>query len=482
MGYTEKIVVIGAGISGLACSYCLKQLGIPCLVLEADGRAGGVIGTIRRNGFVFEAGPQCPRFPRSIWRLVQELDLETEFVPGDPKAKRYIARHGRLHRAPFSPVELLTTRLVGLSSKWRILAEVFGSTRPPHREESLADFVQRKFGTEVLDYLVDPFISTIFFGDAHKMGMQSAFPSLVEWERNQGSLVRGAIRASKSKRRAPAQENPSPRGLTTKRNALHVTDELPSLGSFRSGMDTLPNRLAEELREEIRYSAAITSLASSASANGMPPRGWNVVLTNGEKIVAQHVVLAVPAYVAANLLANFAPQLACQLSSIEYAPMCAVASAYNRSKVANALDGFGFMVPRREGLQTLCTFWNSSLFPQRAPKDKVVITSFAGRAMAGDSGSVCDEQFARIVDAENASFLGITDRPVDRVVWRNPRALPQYNLGHAQRVAEIDRLLQSIPNLSIVGNFLKGRSMGDCVEIAFNVAEGIHSRICGNNH
>ena len=185
--------MIGAGISGLACAHRMKQLGLRLRILEAAERSGGLINTVRRDGFLFETGPQFPRFPPSVWQLVRDLSLEREFVAGDSKAKRYIFRRGRLHLAPFSPGGLIRTQLLGLKSKLRILGEPFGYSRPPDQEESLAEFVQRKFGTEVLDYLVDPIISTVFLGDVHKMGMESAFPALVEWERNGGSLVRGAL-------------------------------------------------------------------------------------------------------------------------------------------------------------------------------------------------------------------------------------------------------------------------------------------------
>ncbi|MGC2768682.1 MAG: protoporphyrinogen oxidase [Candidatus Acidiferrum sp.] len=475
MGYTEKVVVIGAGISGLACAYRLKQLGIQCLVLEAKERAGGVIATIRRNGFLFEVGPQCPRFPPSVWRLVRDLNLDSKFVPGDPKAKRYIVRDGRLHAAPFSPNGLITTRLVGLGSKFRILTEAFGSSRPPLREESLAEFVQRKFGLEVLDYLVDPLISTIFFGDAAKMGMESAFPALVEWERNQGSLIRGAIRTRKSKRNTNTSNGSSaPSRSNAKRSTLHVTDALPSLGSFTSGMATLAEKHAEELQPEIRYKTEIRSVAPLQNDNGASKAAWELGLANGEKIATENLVLAVPAYVAAQFLANNVPQLSWPLQAIEYTAMCAVSSAYNRSHVAHSLDGFGFMVPRREGLQTICTFWNSSLFPRRAPEGKVLITSFARTEMT-------EEECAQTVESENAGTLGITGRPLDRVVWKDSRALPQYNVGHAQRVSEIDGILPSLPNLYLAGNFLRGRSIGDCVETAFRVASDLHRNVRGND-
>ena len=368
---------------------------------------------------------------------------------------------------------------MGLGSKLRILTEVFGSSRPPVNEETLADFVQRKFGAEVLDYLVDPLISTIFFGDAHKMGMESAFPALVEWERNHGSLVRGAIRARTSKRQAErADTSPRQAGTNRDRDALRVTAALPSLGSFRSGMAALPERLAAELHAEIYHGVVIADIEQSQNENGKTEAAWKISLANGEKIVAEHLILAVPAYVAAQLLASAAPQLATPLQAIEYAPVCAVGFAYDRAQVANALDGFGFMVPRQEGFETICTFWNSSLFPGRAPQGKVLMTSFAGRNMNNDMAGFDEEKYAQAVEGENAKALGIKGPPLDRVVWKDSRALPQYNLGHARRVAEIQRILRTMPNLQIVGNFLKGRSIGDCVDIAFAAAQDIHSRIC----
>ena len=482
MGYTQKVVVIGAGISGLACAYRLKQLGIHCLVLEARERAGGLISTIRRNGFLFETGPQCPRFQPSVWQLVRELNLDTEFVAGDPGAKRYIMRYGRLHRAPFSPGGLIGTRLVGLGSKMRILTEVFGFSRPPASEETLADFVQRKFGAEVLDYLVDPVISTVFFGDAHKMGMESAFPTLVEWERKHGSLARGAIRAGKSKRLAPSRDT-SPRRAGTKsmNKTLRVTDALPSLGSFRSGMAALPERLAAELREGIRYNAAIEAVEKIRNGVGIAESIWRIGCPGGEAILTEHLILAVPAYVAAQLLASTSPQLAIPLKAIEYAPAFAVASAYDCSQVANPLDGFGFMVPRREGMETICTFWNSSLFPGRAVAGKLLMTSFAGRGANKSGLAMNEEGYAECIEAENARTLGIKGPPLDRVEWKDSRALPQYNVGHAQRVAEIQNILRTIPNLRIVGNFLGGRSIGDCVDMAFAAAQDLHSQIGREN-
>lgn len=483
MGYTEKVVVIGAGISGLACAHRLKQLGLGLRVLEATDRSGGLIHTVRRDGFLFETGPQFPRFPPSVSQLISDLKLQREFVAGNSKAKRYIFRHGRLHPVPFSPGGLIRTRLVGLKSKLRILGEPFGDSRPPDQEESLAEFVQRKFGAEILENLVDPIVSTVFLGDARKMGMESAFPALVEWERNRGSLVRGALYARRSKREvaeSAAASRPStfhPNG----NHSLRVTDALPTLGSFRSGMATLPEKLAEELKGEITYKAAVESIAPSQEYTGASKPAWQVSLSSGEQITAQYLVLALPAHVAARLLEPSAPQLASQLKAIEYAPISVVSSAYERSQVTNPLDGFGLMVPRREGLNTICTFWNSSLFRGRAPEGTVLITSFAGKDANNKAVAAGEGEFARTVEAENARILGISGEPLARLVWKDSRALPQYNVGHRRRVTEIYDILPTLPNLYLAGNFLKGRSIGDCVDVAYRVAENLHSQLQGQD-
>ena len=477
MGHIYKTVVIGGGLSGLACAFRLRQLGIQALVLEASGRAGGMVSTVRRNGFVFEAGPQCPRFPASVWNLVRELSLESDFVAGNPKAKRYILRDGRLHLAPFSPGGALTTRLVGARSKYRLLSEALRNSQPPAGEESLAEFVERKFGAEVLDYLVDPFISTVFSGDARKMGMQSAFPDLVEWERSRGSVVRGALRAYRAKRDARPTTAGTARGDDrAKHGGLHVTDALPALGSFKGGMATLAEKLAEKLGEDVHFGAEVESVTAARSGTTGRESSWQIRVTGGGEFSAEAIVVAAPSYTAASLLQGSAPKLAALLAEIEHAPMGVVSSAYERKQVRHALDGFGFMVPRREGLHTICTFWNSSLFPGHAPNGSVLMTSFV-RTDTGGLMTASYDAFAQMVEAENAKILGITGESIERTVWRYERALPQYNVGHARRVKEIREAENGLPGLCLAGNYLTGRSIGDCAESGFQAAEKLRRQM-----
>ena len=477
MGDIRKAVVIGAGITGLACAFRLQQLGIRALVLEASEKAGGLISTVRRNGFLFEAGPQCPRFPKSVWTLVRELRLDDDFVAGDSRAKRYILRNGQLHRAPFSASGLLTTGLVGLKSKYLLLSEVFRHAYPPTGEESLAEFVRRKFGDEVLDYLVDPFISTIFFGDPRKMGMHSAFPALVEWERSRGSVVRGAIHAYKRKRAANGKASVAGRasnGSAVTHRELHVTDALPSLGSFKQGMGTLVESLARKLREDLRFGAKVESVAYNTGDGANP--GWRIRLSGGDEISADALVVAIPADAAAILLGQSMPRLCSLLGAIEHSPISVISSAFNRSQIRHPLDGFGFMVPRREGLHTICTFWNSSLFPTQAREGTALITSFVAGENDGDARGPSDDDLSQTVHAENASILGIDGAPIDQMVWKHIRALPQYNVGHAQRVKEIREALNGLPGLFLAGNYLVGRSIGDCAETGLQAAELLHIR------
>ena len=246
-------------------------------------------------------------------------------------------------------------------------------------------------------------------------------------------------------------------------------------------MGILPEKLSEALGESMKYGARAESVEPVRSENGTPMAGWRIRVQGGEEITAELLVLALPAYVAARLLERSAPQLGALLGEIEYASMCAVSTAYERDQVSHPLDGSGFMVPRREGLHTICTFWNSSLFKGRAPDGKVLMTSFAGRDSNGALAVLPDEECAQTIHAENTRILGIRGAPVDQMVWRYPRALPQYNVGHAKRVTEIQRLLGTFPSLDLVGNYLTGRSIGDCAELASRVAEDVNSRFRKSN-
>ncbi len=462
----RRVIVIGAGITGLACALRLHRSGIRVILLEASESPGGVIGTCEKNGFLFEAGPQCPRFARPLWDIVREVELEDEFLPSRPGARRFILKDGQLHEAPFSVRRFISTRLVGASSKFRLLTEALRRDNPPAGEESLAEFVRRKFDDDVLSYLVDPFISAIYAGDAEQMGLESAFPFLARWERERGSVVRGAIRSRNPGLSASPQAASSPAG----RKTLDLTESLPRMGSFRAGLAALPKAIAAKLGDSISFGTRVESIEPLA-ANGGSAGGWRLRPSGGEEIFGLAVVVTAPAYESARLLHASTPKLSTMLAEISYAPMAVVSSGYDRAQVRNPLRGFGVLIPRREKLNTFFSVWNSSLFDGRAPAGKVLMTSFTGGATNPSIVGRDAAEIAEIVEEEMAVVLGIDGPPVERAVWKYPRALPQFNLGHARRIAAIREALVELPGLYLAGNYLQGRSLGDCAELGSRTAD-----------
>jgi oxygen-dependent protoporphyrinogen oxidase len=472
MGTTRHAIVIGAGITGLVCAFRLQQSGVPVILLEAADSAGGMIATFEKNGFLFEAGPQCPRFAQPLWDLVREIGLAAEFVRGDSRAPRYILKDGRLHVAPFSPFSFAFTGLVGPVSKYRLLTEVLRRSRAPRDEESLAEFVRRKFDGDILDYLVDPFVAAIFAGDSEKIGIESAFPFLARWEREHGSLLRGALR-SRNGNSASASRDKQPRQATRARQkSLVVTESLPSLGSFRAGLGVLPKTLARRLGDSIRLRATVQSVESVETRED-PDSTWRLRLGDGEVLSGAALVMSTPAYEAARLLQKAAPQLSTMLSDISYAPMAVVSSGYDRARVRHPLHGFGVMIPPREKLSTIFSVWNSSVLEGRAPAGKALITSFAGGSTNPAFVEEDDASIAAIVEREMGAVLGIDGAPVERFVWKHLQALPQFNLGHARTVTRIRKALTGTPGLYLAGNYLDGRSLADCVGSGSRTAEEI---------
>jgi len=437
----NKVCVIGGGISGLACLYRLRQLGIDGHMLESAPRAGGVIGSVAQNGFLFESGPQSFLATNTLLALIRELNLDDELLVADPRAPRFVVRHERLHEIPMAPGALLRSGLLSVSTKARLLADALGRTHLPAREESVADFVRRKFGNEILDYLVAPFISGVFAGDPESLSLASAFPSAHQWERDYGSIVRGAMKSAKSAGKRPA------------------------LASFRGGMETLPKRLAERLADAIQLNVTGARLSFDQGE-------WTAHETTAPVFLdCGAAILATPAHVAARQLPAGAQRVAELLEGIAYAPLAVVAAGYHHKQIGHPLLGFGFLVPRKEGLTTLGTVWNSSLFPGRAPEGMTVLTSFAGGATNLGIRQMSDTSVLDIITRENAKLLEISGPPVDHAVFRYDRALPQYTLGHSDRIRAIDDALQSIPGLFLTGNYLAGPSIGNCVEHAFRTAE-----------
>lgn len=449
----RQVIVIGAGISGLTCALRLREMGIAVRVFEAGETPGGIISTVRRDGFLFESGPQSFQLTAELREIIRAAGCESEVIEADPRTPRYVLRRGKLHPAPMSPPAMLTTSLLGIRSKMRVLSEPFRRTQPVPGDESFADFVRRKFGTEILEHLAGPFVSGVFAGDPEKLSMRSAFPSLAVWEEEYGSIIRGAMKS---------------RGQSGRTR--------PTLASFKSGMTMLLDAMAEKLGSAVTTSAAADSI-EIGSANS-----WTIHCTAAattKKTEADAIVLATPAYITTQLLAPISVRLASTLAGIPYAPIAVVALGYRRERVGHALDGFGFLVPRTERLRTLGTIWNSSLFPGRCPQGTVLMTSFLGGATDAEIVAMDDEQLVKLVHQELAGVLRISEAPIAQYIWRHARALPQYNLGHAQKVAAIREDVANVRGLFITGNFLDGPSIGSCVSQGFRTAQKVRDYLAG---
>ena len=447
-----RVAVIGAGISGLACAYRLQQAGVDVVLLESSNRPGGLIDSTEKDGLLFEAGPQSFQGTDELLELIRELGIEGELQKADPRAPRYVVLHGHLRKIPMSPQALLTSSLLGAGSRWKIASEAFKRTKPPSEEETVANFVRRKFGHEILEYLVAPFVSGVYAGDPEQLSLKAAFPSLDEWEREYGSVLRGAMKSRPAKAKGGGP---------------------PPLCSFRHGVGALPRAMADKLGERLQTGTAVLEIRRVGGSNGASYDIGARRRGREQHASVNAVVVAAPAYAAGTMLASVSPHLARVLCGVPYAPVDVVAANYDRQQVGDLLEGFGFLVPRSEKIRTLGTVWNSSLFPGRAPEGTVTMTSFIGGATDVDIVKHSEAEIARIVRDENARVLGISGPPIETAVWGYPRGLPQYNLGHGHIVEAIRDAERQALGLFFAGNYLEGPAIGKCVENGFHAAEAV---------
>ena len=450
----------------MVCAHALRKAGMDALLVEASGRPGGSIHSLRRDGYLMELGPQSFGGTPPLLTLCAELGIAADLIQAPPHAPRYILVGGALKQVPLSPPAFLASDLVSARTKWALARDLFGNSRPPDQDESVAAFVRRKFSAELLDRLVGPFVSGVYAGDPERLSLRSAFPMLHDAEKRKGSVIRGMM--------AKSGERPRQR---------------PTLQSFRDGTEMLTRAIASGLGDRLQLNARVTRVELDSAGTSFQL----TIRTSGkeETILADNVIVATPADVAGELLRDVTPSLGSLLGAIEYAPVAVVSLGYRRSDVGHPLAGFGFLVPRSARLRVLGTVWNSSLFPGRAPDGQVLLTSFVGGATDPGAAALSPEELTSLVDNEIAPLTKIgqdttTGRGEPRPhkfrgsfshVMIYPRALPQYNLGHADRLAAIEGHRTKFPNLRLAGNYLRGPSIGACVEQSLSVANEILSRI-----
>ena len=465
------VVVIGGGVSGLSLAYWLQRSGFDVTVIEKDREVGGTMKTIHEDGFLIETGPNSALETTPLFKeIVADCGLEDEFIYANPTSNnRYILKNGTLHCLPLDPISFFSTQLFSLPAKLRLLKEPFIGRGT--KEESIAEFVERRLGREFLDYAIDPFVAGIFAGRPEALSVRAAFPKLYALEEKYGGLIRGMIGGRKER----------------KQRAEKAKDRAQSF-AFKSGMQVLPEALARKLGARVIRGASVVSIhpAQGTHSTDQSSQCRYVVtyVRDGAEITVQTraVVCSVPASTAASLLRPISPSTSDILGSIYYPPVASIFAAFNRTDVAIPVEGFGFLVPSREHRQILGSLWSSSLFPGRAPEGKVAFTTFVGGGRQPDLVNLDEKELCDLALTELKNIMQITGNNVYLRVTRWQKAIPQYEIGYLAIVEALERCEERFPGLYFCSNFKGGISVGDCVKSSWDTAQRIVASLNEMNH
>lgn len=473
----KRVVIIGAGISGLAAAYKILERQtelrkpIALTILEASSRAGGTIQTEQRDGFLLERGPDAfiTEKPEAL-ALAQRLGLESHLTKTNEKHRRsFVVRNGRLLPIPpgfslIAPSRLwpfLTSEIFSWHGKARMALDLLLPRGKLNGDvdESLAQFVQRRLGREALERMAQPMVGGIYTADPETLSLQATMPRFLEMERRHRSLILALRRSSPT-----ASE-----GASGGRYSLFL--------SFDSGMQLLTDTLAERIIEpgdhsnapKIRLNAKVDSLTLDPPAAGARPR-WKIK-TDAETLNADDVCLALPAFISAQLLRDVDPQLASELSGIPYASSATINLAYKREDIPHPLDGFGFVVPFIEKRTVMACSFSSVKFDGRAPEGCALLRAFVGGALQPELLDLTEPELLSRVRSDLRDLLGIQRPPLFTEVSRWEQSMPQYLLGHMRRMERIDERLDSLPSLALAGNAYSGLGIPDCIRSGESAAE-----------
>jgi oxygen-dependent protoporphyrinogen oxidase len=454
------VVVLGGGIAGLTAAYRLRQRGVTGVTLvEAEARLGGKVLTERRDGFVLEGGPDTfiAHKPQAL-ELVRELGLEGRLLASkDDRRGTFIQHRDRLlpvvdglpMLVPSNWRALASSPLLSWQGKLRFAVEGLVPPGRSDEDESVADFVRRRLGREVLERVAEPILAHLHVGDVERMSLLATYPRLAELERRWGSLRRG-VRAL----RAAAKQPPGPLFWT-----------------LRDGLEELVQCLAGRLDPA---SLLVGRKAVSLRRDG---DSWTVELDDGRRLAASAVVLAVPSFAAADLVAETDAALAARLRELRYVSMATLSLGYRRDAVRHPLDGFGFFVPRRDLRHVLACSWTSSKFDHRAPEGTVLLRVFLGGALQEDLLALDDESLVACVEEDLQAILGFRATPVVRWLSRWPDGYPQYHVGHRGRVERIEAALPS--GLVLAGSAYHGVGLPDCIRSGSEAASRVLASMAG---
>jgi protoporphyrinogen/coproporphyrinogen III oxidase len=447
----KPVAIIGAGITGLSAAFALKRKGIPVTVYEAGARAGGVIQTVRREGFLAESGPNTLlETAPEISQLIGDLNLESrrQYTSSDAEA-RYVVRGRRPVAMPSSPLGIFASPLLSVKAKLAILREPFVTRKGDGVEESVAEFVTRRLNAEFLDRLVDALVAGIYAGDPRKLSVQHALPKLAQLEAKYGSLIKGQIKG--------AQER--------KKSGQVAKDRAPKF-SFDEGLQVLPDTLAAQV--DAKFNTPVTRLTMNGNT-------WRVTTAKGETEYAA-VVYCGTAYRLAELqITAQKPVDLSPFSEIRYAPVASVVLGFRRENVEHPCAGFGMLIPKIEGFKILGTIFSSALFPNRAPAGHVLLSSYVGGERYPELAALSPEELVKVTCNDLGLLLGVKGGPVFTHTALYPRAIPQYNVGYGKFKNLMNEIESSARGLFFAGHFRDGVSLGDSIMSGGSVAGRVAS-------
>ena len=448
----KSVAIIGAGITGLTAAFYLKRQGVPVAVFEAGGRVGGVIQSVRQDGFLAEFGPNTilETSPK-IKQLIIDAGLQSRKLDTDPKAEaRYVVRYGRPIEMPGKPLGFFTTPLFTAKAKLAVLREPFIKPRRDGVEESIGQFVVRRFNQEFLDHAIDALVAGIYAGDPNKLSLPHAFPKLKALEDNYGSMIKGQIFGARDRNKS---------GEVAKDRAAKF--------SFDEGLQVLPDTLAALLGDSLKLNTLVTKLSQTTN-------GWRVTTGQGEAEFNK-VIYCGTAYQLAELGIEAAQQRrpTDPFSEINYPPVGAVVLGFRREDVVHPACGFGMLIPKIEGFKILGTIFSSALFPNRAPVGHITLTSYIGGARYPELGLLPPEKLVEATMADLRVLLGVKGQPVFTHTKTWPQAIPQYNVGYGKYRDLLNNLEAKVPNLFFAGHYRDGVSLGDSIVSGVNIAERV---------
>ncbi len=466
---SPRIAIIGGGITGLSAALRLQEL-LPqakVRLFESQARVGGVLGTERTGDYLLEQSADMFT-TREPWALdlCRRIGFTDQLIGTNDQYRRaFVVRDGRLHPVPEGFTLLATTRigpllrspLLSIRAKARMGWEWFVPPRKENSDESLQQFVVRRFGREAFERLVQPLIGGIYTADPARLSMQATMPNFIHMERQHGGLLRG-------------MRNQRP----TRAGKPEVAESGARYGLFvapKDGMESLVQALAAKLQPDVvQKNSPVESIARSTDGS------WLLKFARGSAVEEQNfaaVVVAAPANVCRPLLESVDAELATLVARIEYAGCTVVVNCFRRDQLTHPLNGFGVVVPHIEGRRIIATSFSSVKFSGRAPDDRIILRTFVGGALQPELNQLDDSALTQLVAEELAGLLGARGAPELTRVVRWNKSMPQYHVGHVQLVDQIEARVERIPRFALAGNAYRGVGIPFCIRSGENAAERI---------